>query len=126
MGRRVVDVARLALHTVSDLWLPRRLELEVELTRTAAMAGGVPLATADALSAYASRRAFAGPVRQRDMHLETFQEIGDARNYLTWDIPPIWDAFVAGESAAGARYEQTMRGLMRITQAFHELTTVDR
>lgn len=102
---------------------PRNLELERELTRQAATAGGGTGPVPDlGLTALAERRALAGGVRP---HLndvqETKEEYADARNYLVWGCERIWIPYLEREPWACDRVAQNMNSLKRLTQAWRDL-----
>lgn len=101
---------------------PRNIQLERELTLTAARCTG--LAGTGGLDDYADHRALPGGVRYNlDPIQETLDELADARNYLVWGLERVHDRMVAGESEASAAYERLMRCLVHVVAAWTALLT---
>lgn len=99
---------------------PRNLELERRLVEIAAKSAG--LTGAAGLDDFADARAHPGGVREGlDPAQEAAEELGDARNYLTWGIERIYDLMLAGDSEATATYERLMRSLAGVVVAWDAL-----
>jgi hypothetical protein len=107
-----------------DIWLERHLTEMAARSAGFLKVGpdGKVAGDAGGLDEFADGRAWSGGVRASiDAVRECQEELADARHYCVWGIQQVWDAHVAGDSAASETYSRLMRALEGVVGAWHAL-----
>jgi len=117
---------------VVQVGMRRDVEFERDVTRTAHQAAGLPVpAQVDGdpipptrLDWFAEGRCRPGSVdvEGRDLRVEALEELGDARNYLSWRCQTLRDGYDRGDNESCREYAMAMRGLQYVALAYDALT----